>query len=187
MWRARRILRRDRGAVAYVGLRRNEALYLQVADLDLERGSSTWSPIPQGKAQDVRLGAAGADPAGGSSRSSASGSIIGWTAPRGTRMPEAMRLAVPDVQPQVPVGQPDATGPGPSTGSSRRASAPGVPDITFQMLRRSAGPRTPRFFFGIAGGMIQRVLRHTTSATTEAFYRKADVRNMTEAVKDIQF
>lgn len=181
-WRARRLYALT-SLFAYTGLRKSEGLRLHVEDLDLEAGI-------------INLTARSATKTAASAQPVPMPPVLipilrDWLdhrldRPRGFRMPLASEI--PWLFPTCNRRAPWVSG-SPSSRAMARLRAvgirAGVPDITFQMLRRSWA--THAEFWGIPPAMIQRVLRHTNSETTETFYRKAELTNMAEAVKDIQY
>lgn len=183
-WRARRLYAVVT-LVAYTGLRKGEALNLHVEDLDLAAGvvhlveragrklktAASARPVPLPPA---------AVPA-----------LKEWLdhrldAPRGYPMPPAS--AIPWLFPTCDRKAPWIHG-SPTSKAVARLKAAGArigsPDITFQMLRRSLATHLEHF--GAGPAMIQRILRHTSSQVTEAHYRRADLANMADAVKDVRF
>jgi integrase len=181
-WRARR-LQALVATVAYCGLRKMEALRLEAADVDLDRGmiflterggrrlkterSAQPIPIPEALAAilapwlEHRLAAVAPD---------AAAAQCPWLFP-GTR------------------GLGPWLGGGPGQGPLDRLKAAGaragVEGFTFTSLRHSyATMAESRWGFGPA--LIQRILRHTT-VRTQDHYRHADAENLRAAVRGIDF
>jgi integrase len=182
-WRARRLYAVT-ALVAYTGVRRNEGLMLHVEDLDF--GAGIINLVPRGttfkteaSAQPVPMPPALAP------------ILRDWLdhrldRPHGYPMPPAG--AIPWLFPTCNRKAAWIWGSQTSRAIARLKAAAkraGVPDLTFQMLRRSWA--THAEYFGVGPAMIQRVLRHTRAQTTETFYRKADLTNMAEAVKGFEF
>lgn len=182
-WRARRLYALT-ALIAYTGLRWGEAIRLHVADLDLEAGMIEL--VPRGKgfkttasAQPVPMPPALVP------------IVRDWLdhrldRPKGYPMPpeEEIPWLFPTCNRKAPwtSGSPASKALARLKAAGKRA---GVPDINFHMLRRSWA--THAEFWGIGPSMIQRVLRHTHASTTEHHYRKADAKNMIDAVKDVQY
>jgi integrase len=182
-WRCRRLYCLT-ALVAYTGLRRDEALRLELADLDLV--GRVIRLVPRGRTLKT---AAAAQP---------------------VPMPEALvpilaawlehRLDCPadySIPPadRIPWLFPGARRRGPWVGGNPQtraagvlraaASRAGVEGMTFQSLRRSWAVHAEAW--GLGGALIQRVLRHTSSRTTELWYRAADAANLADAVRSIEF
>jgi integrase len=65
------------------------------------------------------------------------------------------------------------------------ASRAGVESATFQMIRRSVATHLEAT--GCGEAMIMRILRHSNVQVGRDFYRKRDLENMTEAMKDFDY
>jgi integrase len=184
-WRARRLYALT-SLVAMCALRRNEALYAHVADVDFlqrvfwvrphgdNRGKTAGSeaPVPMPEALVPILEC--------------------WLEHRLDRPPDfVMPAEVPWLFPTV--GRAGQVAPWTSGETGRKpihrlqavAARAGVAGMTWQSLRRSWA--THAEFHGLGPAMIQRVLRHTTPRTAELWYRTSDLPNLKQAVKGITF
>lgn len=186
-WKARR-LQALFAVFAYCGLRRNEALYLQVGDVFLEdrfllvvsraenrlKTDSSEAPVPI---------AAGLVPI-----------LSTWLEhrldPPPVRKPRGpySRENCPWLFPSLDMGSPWAGG---NPGSralgalqvvARRA---GVQNVTFHSLRRSLATHLESE--GLGQAMITRILRHSGEAITRKWYQKSDIPNLVESVKHLEF
>ena len=183
-WKARR-LQALTSVVAYCGLRSGEATHLWVEDIDLaeriiwirERGKrlktvAAGAPVPIPEAL-VPI-------------------LTDWLQHRQDRPPIGFGSNVstdspwlfPTISRQAPwcSGQPGAKPVQRLASVARRA---GVEGVTFQMLRRSLA--THLEYHGVGPALIQRILRHTDTRTTEKWYRMADVENLREKVAGLEF
>ncbi len=175
-WRARRLYALT-ALIAYTGLRRNEALYLQVGDINLTTRSIDVVDRAEhrcktpGSAQPVAIPAALV-------------SILeDWLPHRQDAPPGFKRPASPWLFSTVKTARPwtgGAPGCKPLDRFQAVAKKAGVHMVTWHMLRRSIATHLEAH--GAGPAMIQRLLRHTSSATTETWYRKADLSNMLAAV-----
>jgi integrase len=182
-WRARR-LRCLINILAYCGLRKSEALYLQVGDIDLDAGviyivdraehrcktekSAQPVPIPDG----LRT------------------ALVDWLDHRLDAPPSLLR----EVNPWVFC---NLMKPTPWVGGSNGVRAldkfrevamrAGVPAevATLHALRRSLA--THLELQGCGQAMVTRILRHTTTGTTTKFYQQADIQNMRRAVEGFTY
>jgi len=180
-WRARRLYALT-ATIAYTGLRKMEALTLQVRDISLETRAVDVCDRAEhrcktpGSAQPVAIPAALAP------------ILEDWFAHRADAPPGFRRPASPWLFPTVKSARP-WTGGAPGCKPLDRykviAARAGVPHVTWHMLRRSIATHLEAH--GAGPAMIQRLLRHTSAATTETWYRKADLGNMLEAVKDFTY
>lgn len=190
-WRSRRIYAMV-CLFAYTGLRRNEGLYLQVTDLDLE-GRTLWIVARDGRQL----------------KTQASGQPI----PLAEALVPVLknwlvhRLDAPTTDPTVPDGCavrpsrsdcpwvfPNITRVGPWTGGppgqrpidrlKAAGARAGVEGFTFLSLRHSFATHAEHW--GMGPAMLQRILRHTTQQT-QKYYRHPDATNMREAVSRIDF
>lgn len=193
VWRARRLYALA-STVAYTGLRKNEALFLRVEDIDLaarmlfivsRRGNRlkterSAQPIPMPDALVP---------------------ILAEWLPHLEVMPEGDAKGSGPLPASNPEGIrdpgwvfPNSYRTGPWSGGSpghrpldrmkalgKRA---GVEGFTFLSLRHSYA--THAEFWGLSDSMIQRVLRHTSTAT-QWHYRHADIENMRAKVNAIGF
>lgn len=179
-WRARR-LHALAATVAYTGLRRTEALYLRVEDIDLEARMLLIHPgrhrlKTEDSAQPVPI-------------PDALLPILSEWLPH---------LALPDPPPASTCDPgwvfPNTLRTGPWTGGSpahqplsrlkAAGKRAGVEGFTFQSLRHSFA--THAEFWGLSDAMIQRILRHTTTRT-QWYYRHPDLDNMRAQVNGIGF
>lgn len=183
-WRAKRLY--VAAAIAsYCGLRRSELLTLHVSDVDLEaRVIRLFNRGPNGKG----LKSAGsAKPVG---IPDALAEIIrGWlpwrmARPKGFRLPDECPWLIPTVNGKAPWLS-GAPGTKPLDRLQAAAKRAGIDEITWHMLRRSLATHLEHH--GVGGAMIQRILRHSSSATTERHYRCADEANVAAAVKNLVF
>jgi len=183
-WRSRRLYALT-ATVAYCGLRRNEALYLHAADIDL--AGKVINLTDRGRAGGQRLKTAASE------------------AP--VPIPEALkpilsdwfdhRLDAPADFPIPPCPwlfpnlnrRGNWTGGPPGTKPIDRLQATakraGVEGLTFLGLRHSWA--THAEFHGYGPALIQRVLRHTSERTAADWYRHADVPNLVERVAGFEF
>jgi integrase len=174
-WRSRRLLGLV-ATVAYTGVRRNEALYLQLGDVLLEerlilitarrrlKTIASAQPVPVCEALAEVLG--------------------DWLAHR----LDHGRPDGPWLFPNTTLSTPWTGGPPGQRPIDRLKAAglrAGIPGLTFQTLRRSWATHAEAW--GLGPAMIQRVLRHTTVRISQQHYRFADVINMRAAVRDIEF
>jgi integrase len=170
----------------YTGIRRNELLRLQIQDIDLsarlirlnahnEEGrlktdaSEDSVPIPEALAPIIDEW------------------VRRWrlAAPAGFQLPDPVPpWMVPTCSRKSPWvwGSPESRAIAQLQAAGRRA---GLGHITWHMLRRSLA--TALEAKGVEGPMISRVLRHTSTKTTETFYQRRDEANMLAAMKDLQF
>jgi integrase len=180
-WRARRLYALT-AIVAYCGTRAGEAQRLWVEDVELEhrvinlvhrkkllKTDAAAQPVPMPMAL-VPI-------------------VAGWL---------EHRLDGPagcEIDPQCPWLIPGTRRKGPWQGGIARcrpvnrlravAARAGVEGMTFLALRKSWATHAEAW--GLGGAAIQRVLRHTDSRITEKWYRRADVVNLAELVKDADF
>jgi integrase len=177
LWRARR-LESLVSFVLYTGVRRNEALFLQVGDLDIPGRIVRLVPHnPRGALKTP--GSADSIPM----PEALIPSLEAWLAVR-LGAPEGMSV------PPCPWVWPGATRRGPwhegSPGhrpldklqdAARRA---GIGHVTWHMLRRSLATHLEAH--GVGTGMVARILRHTDERTTVQHYIRRDEANMRRAV-----
>ena len=185
-WRARRLYAVT-ATVAYLALRRNEALCAHVADLDLigrifwvrahadgNRGktASSLAPVPIPDAL-VPI-------------------LTDWLEHREDR-PAGWPLPADNPWLFPTCGRAGRSSPWTGGELGKRpldrlqalAKRAGVDGMTWQSLRRSWA--THAEYHGLGPAMIQRVLRHTTPRTGELWYRTADLPNLRAAVAGINF
>ena len=155
---------------AFTGLRRDEGLKLQLGDVDLgERviRLTDRSPLKtEASAVPVPVPDALAD-------------VLGTWLPRAGSV-----WAFPGVARAGPWTGGSA-GRRPLDRAQRAAEAVGIPDFTFQGLRQTWATMAESRW-GLSELVVQRVLRHTT-ARTQRLYRKADLDNLTAAVRSLSF
>ena len=184
LWRARRLYAAA-AIVAYTGIRRNELLLLHVSDVDLDARVIQLVPrAPKG----MGLKTPGsAKPVG---MPSALVPIVrDWLAhrldaPRGVDIDIFCPWMVPNCRRSGPwlSGRRELTPLGRLQAAGSRA---GVPDVTWQALRRSLA--TLMEFTGAGEAMIQRQLRHSDPSVTRKHYRRADERNIADVMRDVSF
>jgi integrase len=179
-WRSRR-LQAVTAIIAYTGMRRNECLQLHVADVDLA-ARVIWLR-PHGKRLKTRESEAPLPIPPALAPILESWAAHRMDSPFGFPMPRECPYFIPTVNRKSPW----------LNGSKQNkpldrlrsvAALAGVPDVTFQMLRRSWATHAEPL---MGAAMIARILRHTTTRTSEVHYRRADIANMTEAVKNFEF
>jgi integrase len=181
-WRSRR-LQAATAIVAYTGMRKMEALQLQVGDVDLV-ARVIWIR-PHGK--------------GGRLKTTASEApvpivqalvpiLTSWLAhrmdePHDFPCPDECPWLIPTVNRRSPwtSGQPGGKALDRLRAVAQRA---GVEGLTFQALRH--GWATHAEYFGYGPALIQRVLRHT-SMRTQKGYRHADLPNIIERTAGFDF
>jgi integrase len=193
-WRARRLYALV-ATIAYTGLRRNEALWLRVEDLDLDAGvlsvvarrqlktaaAAATVPIPDTLVAILRdwlphlaLPKGMAEYAGDDAFTPASNPTRrrdpGWVFPNAYRTGPWCG---------GPPGQK------PLDRLARLGVRAGVEGFTFHSLRHSWATHAESRW-GFSEAMIQRVLRHT-SKNTQQTYRHADVPNLREKVQGLGF
>lgn len=179
-WRARRLLAVT-SIIAYTGMRKMEALRLELNDVDM-KSRAIW----------IR-------PHGASLKTSASEAPVPiperlflimseWLAhrmdaPFGFPLPKECPFLVPTISRRA------AWVSGQKGGKALHrlqavAARAGVPGMTFQGLRASLATHMEPF----AGpALIQRILRHTSVRTSEEHYRKADIPNLVTAMNGFDF
>jgi integrase len=182
-WRARR-LQALVSLVMYTGLRRDEALHLQVQDLDIPARMIRLEP--HNKAGEFKTES--------SAQSVAMPEALipileEWLAhrmdaPEGYPMPAECPWVFPGSRRTSPWRE-GSPGYKPLDRLQRVARRAGLSHVTFHALRRSLS--THMEAFGVGVSMIQRCLRHATASVTETFYRQQDEENMRQAVRDITF
>jgi integrase len=179
-WRARRLLALTT-LFAYTGLRRNEGLFAQVEDLDLDarvfwvrersvRLKTTASEQP------VPLPASAIEP------------MRDWLSHRLDR-PPGFEI------PECPWLFPNTRGAGawhsgehgdrPCERLQAVAKRAGVEGMTFQSLRRSLASHLEAH--GLGQALITRCLRHTSERTTKQWYQSSDVPNLCHAVESFEY
>jgi integrase len=185
LWRAWRLYVVAAIAV-YCGLRRTELLTLHVVDVDLDarvirlmgRGPNGKGLKSKGSAQPVGIPDALAP--------ILSTWLSTWrlAAPKGFAIDPECPWLIPTCNRKSPWISGHTTGKalGRLQAAGKRA---GIPDLTFHMLRRTLATQLEEH--GVGGAMIQRILRHASSQTTERHYRRADERNIADAVKELEF
>jgi integrase len=168
----------------YCGLRRNELLSLEVNDVDL-------------LGRVIRL-----NPHGPTGRFKSKGSA------KPVGIPDALaplieewlshRLSVPagfGIPASVPWLIPTCSRKGPWLHGSHGSKAlqrlkaagrrAGIEHITLHMLRRSLATHLEGH--GLGGAMISRIMRHSGQQVTETYYRRADEKQVAEAVRTLEF
>lgn len=181
-WRAARLYAMV-ATTAYTGMRRNEVLYLQAEDVDVE-GRMVLIVERDGRHAKT---AASAQPV--PMPDALAAILAGWLARRldvPTRPAEGPEDC-PWLFPGVTLRGPWTGGPYGQRPLDRLKAAgerAGVGGFNFLSLRHSFA--THAEFWGLAPAMIQRVLRHTTTRT-QWNYRHSDHQNMRDAVRGIGF
>jgi integrase len=178
-WRSRRIYVLT-AIIAYCALRKNEAIRLQVGDVDLPgrtihivartklKTTASAQPVPIPDAL-VPI-------------------LADWLAHRLDAPPGVVVPACPWLIPCINRKVPwlhGALGAKSLDVFQDAAERAGIQGATLQALRRSWA--THAEYHGLGPAMIQRVLRHTSGRTAERWYRKADLPNMREVCKGIDF
>lgn len=181
LWRSRRLYALT-ALIAYCGLRKTEALFLRVEDIDLE-------------ARVIRI----VDRAEHRTKTAGSAEpvvfpeallpiLTMWLEHRTDAPPAFFRTESSWVFPAIRTPTPWVSG-GPGLNPLDRlksvARRAGVEGVNFHALRRSIA--THLELHGAGPAMIQRLLRHTNPQTTETWYRKADVANMRRAVEGFTY
>jgi len=180
-WRARRLLALT-ALVAYTGLRAGEAQRLWVDDIELDAHVLHVRPHgkrlkTEGSAQDVALPAA------------AIPFIREWLAhrldrPEGFPAPDDCPWFCPGSRRLGPWSQgPPGYRPADRLGAVARRA--GVPDMTFQMLRKSWATLAEQK--GIPQALITRQCRHSTEQTTKVWYQQRDLDALKGAVEGFDF
>jgi integrase len=181
-WRARRLLALF-DLISLTGLRRNEALYLQLADIDLERRVITLVDRDERELKTDASAAPVALPG------VLVDSLRDWLDHRMDAPPGVKRAPNRYLVPNIKASTPWVHGPQGSRPLDRLQAAAkraGITEgVTWHALRRSLA--THMELHGVGGAMISRLLRHTNQQTTERWYRQADERNMLEAVADFHY
>jgi integrase len=180
-WRARRLWVLV-AIVAYTGLRRSEALNLEVSDIDLEQGC-------------IWIGRSGQQlKTRGSRRPVPMPRVLisivqNWLghrldAPYGFPLPDSCPWVIPNLSRRGPwlSGHARSRPIGQLQAAAKRA---GIDHVTWQHLRRGYATHAESWGFGEA--LIQRILRHSSPMTSRQFYRAADIDNLRSAVDGIQF
>jgi len=180
-WRARRLLALV-ALVAYTGLRKSEALYLKVEDIDLQRRvllvisraehrtktacSAAALPIPRPLVPILEE----------------------WLKYRLQTPPGFVREPSVWMWPNLNTPTPWVNGSNGCKPLERLAAAAkraGIPVCTWQMIRRSTA--TALEGHGAGSAMIQRILRHSNLDTTQRFYLQQDIPNMLRAVEGFEY
>jgi integrase len=180
-WRARR-LQALTAIIAYTGVRRNECLFMHVADVDLAarvlyvrphktrlKTVASEAPIPIPEALVPIL---------------SSWLAHQMDAPHGFPIPQTCDYLIPTLHRKGP-WHGGKVGCRPCCRLKAVAKLAGVEGATFQTFRRSWA--THAEYHGLGEAMISRVLRHTTTRTARQHYRKADLANMASAVNGFDF
>jgi integrase len=179
-WRARR-LQAATAIVAYTGMRKMECLQLHVSDVDIV-ARIIWLR-PHGKRLKTRESEAPLPIPPALVPILESWLAHRMDAPFGFPMPRACDYFIPTLNRKAAW----VSGSKGSKALDRLravAALAGVPDVTFQMLRRSWATHAEPL---MGAAMIARILRHTTTRTSEVHYRRADLANITAAVENFTF
>lgn len=169
----------------YCGLRRDELLRLEVADIDLEArlirlrphgptgrfktdGSEQPVPIAEALVQIIR----------------------DWLchrldAPRGFVLPAEVPYLIPTCDRKAPWTSGSHGGSRALAQLQAAAKRAGIDHITLHTLRRSSA--THMEAMGVPRSMISRILRHSGEMVTERHYLRADEQAMIDAVKGFEF
>jgi integrase len=180
-WRARR-LQIAVALMCYLGLRKTEALRLQVGDVDLA-ARTIWI---RGHGRALKTLASEAPlpiPA------ALLPILVNWLghrmdAPFGYPMPKECPWLIPTCNRKSPwvSGHKESK---PLARFKAVAERAGVKNATFLQLRHSWA--THAEFFGLGPALIQRVLRHTSTRTAEKHYRHADIPNLIDRTAGFDF
>jgi len=183
-WKARR-LQAMTSVVVYCGLRSGEATHLWVEDVELE-SHIIWIRDRGKRLKTVAAGAPVPIP------EALVPILTDWLNHRSDRPPIGFGSNVstdspwlfPTICRKAPwcSGQPGAK---PVQRLQAVAKRAGVDGVTFQLLRKSLA--THLEYHGVGPALIQRILRHTDTRTTEKWYRMADVENLREKVAGLEF
>jgi integrase len=180
-WRSRR-LQAVTAIIAYTGARKMECLRLHVADVDLAarviwirphdgkrlKTSASESPLPIAPALAPIL---------------ESWIAHRLDAPFGFPVDKKCPYLIPTLNRRAPWIS-GCGGSKPLDRFQAVAALAGVPDVSFQMLRRSWATHAEPL---MGEGMLSRILRHTSTRTGKKFYRQADIANMNAAVQNFEF
>lgn len=184
-WKARR-LQALVATLAYCGLRAGEALNLHVGDVMLDVRCIVLVDRGRSGGHGLKTAAA-AQPV--PIPSALTGVLEEWLehrldAPPGFQMPAVVPWMFPGLMRRCAWtgGAPGAKPVDAVKALGRRA---GVEGATLQSLRRSLATHLEAH--GTGQAMITRILRHTSPMTTKAWYQQADVKNMVDAVDDLDF
>jgi integrase len=180
-WRSRRILAVT-SLVAYTGIRKMEALRMQVGDLDLPN-RAIWIR-PHGKSLKTAASEAKIP-----SPNALVPYLESWLehrldCPVGFELPRECPWLIPTVDRRSPwvSGQPGGKALDRLKAVALKA---GVADMTFLALRHSWA--THAEYFGLGPAEISRVLRHTTTRTAEEHYRHFSGPNLLERTAGFDF
>ncbi len=183
-WKARR-LQALVAVVTYCGLRKSEATHLWTEDLDI-KSRIIWIRERGKRLKTVAAGAPVPIP------EALVPILVDWLRHRmdkppigyGSRVRAESCWLFPTISRKSCwcSGQPGAK---PLDRLAAVANRAGVEGVTFQVLRRSLA--THLEYHGVGPALIQRILRHTDSRTTEKWYRQADVSNLREKVAGLEF
>jgi integrase len=170
----------------FTGLRFNELLRLQVKDIDLAARLIRLEPHNE-RGEFKTEGAEDSVPIPEALVPLIDEWVRRWrlAAPHGVRIPDpAPPWLIPTVSRKAPwvAGSPTSRPLAQLQAVGKRA---GIAHVTWHTLRRSLA--THLEIMGVGGAMISRVLRHTSTRTTETFYRRRDEDNLRSALKDLTF
>jgi integrase len=168
---------------AYTGLRRNEALMLHVADVDLAGRMIHVRPREDHRLKTERSAAMVPLPA------ACVPILESWfdrrlDAPRGFKMPPEVPWVFPSVRRRAPWHD-GSVGDKPLCQVKDAGRRAGIGDINMQMLRRSLATHL-RTSAGIGRDLTSRILRHS-EAVDDQFYIQDDEQNLRDAVRDVDF
>lgn len=179
-WRFRRDLA-VAAIIAYTGMRKNECLAMHVSDVDM--GNRILWVRPHSRALKTRASEAPLPIAPALVPILESWLANRLAAPYGFPIPKECPYLIPTCNRKAPWIH-GAPGGKALDRFKAAAAAAGVEGATFQMLRRSWATHAEPL---MGAAMIARILRHTTTRTSEAHYRRADLANIRDSVKDFDF
>jgi integrase len=183
-WRSRRLYVLT-ATIAYTGLRRNEALYLHVADIDL--ADRIIHLTDRGRDGGLRLKTAASEAPVPIPDALAS-ILTDWFSHRTERPAGFSVPPCPWLFPNLNLKGPYRDGPPGQKPLDRLQSVAkraGVEGMSWLALRHSWA--THAEYHGYGPALISRVLRHTSERTAEEHYRHADTANLVKRCRGFNF